>query len=91
MWSAVPLSSMSATSAARPAVSGVVGQRAAQHERLDVHQRQVGVPLHQHAQAVGQPHQADFALGRPSPPCRPTFGAPPGGAMITRLSRWGTK
>ena len=42
----------------------VVDQRAAQHERLDVDQRQLGVPLQQHAQPVGQPHQADFALGR---------------------------
>ena len=87
VWSAVPMSSIAATSDARPAVCSVVGQRAAQHERLDVDQRQLAVPLQQHAQPVGKPHFADFALGRLGGLARPAFGAPPGGAMITRLSR----
>ena len=57
----------------------VVDQRAAQHERLDVDQRQLGVPLQQHAQPVGQPHQADLALGRPSRPLRPASARRPAG------------
>ena len=55
----------------------VVGQRAAQHERLDVDQRQLGVPLQQHAQAVGKPHPAGFRPRPPWPLSRPASARRP--------------
>ena len=46
---------------------GRIGQAAAEHEHLEVDQRQMGVVLDEHAQAVGQHLLMDFAVGRPRP------------------------
>ena len=61
--SAVPRSSIAPTNADTSGRLFVIGQRPAEHDRLNVHQRQVGVAFQQHPQPVRQPFQADFALG----------------------------
>ena len=68
-----------------------IDQRAAKHKRLDVDHRQLGFGVSRARAIRSAAAFADFALGRLRRRFDPIFGAPPGGAMITRLSRCGRK
>ena len=78
-WSAVPMSSIAPTSAARPAVVLAIDQRAAEDEGLDVDQRQLGCAASRARAARWAAARSGFRPPPPSRPSRPASARRPAG------------
>ena len=90
-WSAVPMSSIAPTRAARPAVASSSTSEPPSTNAWMLTSGKLGVRVSAARAARWAAAPGGFRPRPASAAFSADFGAPPGGAMITRLSRCGTK